>query len=52
MFVALLLAAIVLFRPQGILAEETRVSRHAHAAPRGDRREASAGPEGDSQRSS
>lgn len=37
MFVALLLAAIVLFRPQGILAEETVVSRHA-PIPRGTRR--------------
>ena len=32
MLVALLLAAIVLFRPQGILAEETSVSRHARPA--------------------
>lgn len=34
LFVALLLAGIVLFRPQGILAEETVVSRHA-SIPRG-----------------
>ncbi|MDZ7749848.1 MAG: branched-chain amino acid ABC transporter permease [Halofilum sp. (in: g-proteobacteria)] len=32
MFVALLLAGIVLFRPQGILPEETSVSRHARPA--------------------
>ena len=32
MFVALLLAGIVLFRPQGIFPEETSVSRHAKPA--------------------
>ncbi len=37
LFVALLLAGIVLFRPQGILAEETVVSRYAFGARRGGR---------------
>ena len=54
MLVALLLAGIVLFRPQGILAEETSVSRHASPArgyrwqhadggARGEERQAGAG---------
>jgi len=37
LFVALLLAGIVLFRPQGILPEETTVSRYVRT-PRGTRR--------------
>jgi branched-chain amino acid transport system permease protein len=37
LFVALLLAGIVLFRPQGILAEETVVSRYAYGTRRGGR---------------
>lgn len=51
LFVALLLAGIVLFRPQGILAEETVVSRYAIGARRTDGRvhgpAASAGAEAD-----
>lgn len=35
LFVALLLAGIVLFRPQGIMPEEKVVSRHAFAARKG-----------------
>jgi len=39
MFVALLLAGIVLFRPQGIIPEEKVVSRHAFAERRGGGRD-------------